>query len=188
MNSESETKNEINTEEVKNYPIEHLQVIYGDEIPKILKSLETLKASSIDYFTTELNKIKNEYENYYTELYKNININASKMIKYFKLEEVLNNGEDLEKKEMVLKINKEKISTIKSILATHDIIIEVIKQDLRVLKKFLNICQNIDKNSVHIFYQKEFDNIARNWLLSKLNFENFNFTKTIDESTNLDIK
>ena len=183
MNSESETKNEINTEEVKNYPIEHLQVIYGDEIPKILKSLETLKASSIDYFTTELNKIKNEYENYYTELYKNININASKMIKYFKLEEVLNNGEDLEKKEMVLKINKEKISTIKSILATHDIIIEVIKQDLRVLKKFLNICQNIDKNSVHIFYQKEFDNIARNWLLSKLNFENFNFTKTIDEST-----
>ena len=84
---------------------------------------------------------------------------------------------------MILKINKEKISIIKSIISTHDVIIDVIKQDFRFLKKFLNICQNFDKNNVDIFYEKEFDNMARNWLLLKLNFDNFNFTKTINEST-----
>ena len=183
MDNEYEVKKEIYSEEITNYPLEHLQLIYGDEIPKILKSLENLKISALDYFGTELDKIKNEYDNYYIEFNKNINRNASKMIKYFKLEEALNNEEDLEKKEMILKINKEKISIIKSIISAHDVIIDVIKQDFRFLKKFLNICQNFDKNNVDIFYEKEFDNMARNWLLLKLNFDNFNFTKTINEST-----
>jgi hypothetical protein len=176
-------KKDLKQEKIQNYPIEHLKIIYGDEIPKIIKSLEDLKTSSIDYFTSELQDIIKEYNIFYTEINNNININTTKMIKYFKLEEALKGQGDKETTEMVLKINNDKVSTIKNILTTHSKIIETIKENMLCLKKFLNLCQNFEKNSVHIFYEKEFDNIARNWLLLKLNFENFNFNKSIGEST-----
>ena len=176
-------KKDLEQEKIQNYPIEHLKIIYGDEIPKIIKSLEDLKTSSIDYFTSELQDIIKEYNIFYTEINNNININTTKMIKYFKLEEALKGQGDKETTEMVLKINNDKVSTIKNILTTHSKIIETIKENMLCLKKFLNLCQNFEKNSVHIFYEKEFDNIARNWLLLKLNFENFNFNKSIGEST-----
>ena len=174
---------DLNSEKVKVYPIEHLKIIYGDEIPKIIDSLEDLKVSSINYFTSEMKDIEKEYNIFHSEINNNININASKMVKYFKLEEALNGKGDKETMDMVLKINSDKISTIKSILSAHSKIIETIKENIICLKKFLNICQNFDKNCVHIFYEKEFDNMARNWLLLKLNFENFNFNKTVGDST-----
>ena len=170
-------------EKVTNYSMEHLKIIYGKEIPKIMKNLDYLQLSSIDYFSSEAKEMENEYNNFYTNINNNINITASKMIKYFKLEEALNGKEDKEKQEMVLKINNEKITTINNIISTHQNILETIKSDIKCLKKFLKICENFDKNSVHNFYEKEFDNIAKNWLLLKLNFENFNFKKTINEST-----
>ena len=170
-------------EKVPKYSMEHLKIIYGDEIPKIMKNLDYLQFSSIDYFSSEAKEIEDDYNNFYTNINNNINITASKMIKYFKLEETLNGKEDKEKQEMVLKINNEKISTINEIIATHHNILETIKSDIKCLKKFLNICQSFEKNSVHNFYEKEFDNIAKNWLLLKLDFESFNFTKTINEST-----
>ena len=162
-------------EKVPNYSMEHLKIIYGDEIAKIMKNLDYLQFSSIDYFSSEAKEIEDEYNNFYTNINNNINITASKMIKYFKLEEALNGKEDKEKQEMVLKINNEKISTINEIIATHHNILETIKSDIKCLKKFLNICQSFEKNSVHNFYEKEFDNIAKNWLLLKLDFESFNF-------------
>ena len=145
---------DLNSEKVKVYPIEHLKIIYGDEILKIIDSLEDLKVSSINYFTSEMKDIEKEYNIFHSEINNNININASKMVKYFKLEEALNGKGDKETMDMVLKINSDKISTIKSILSAHSKIIETIKENIICLKKFLNICQNFDTNSLHIFYEK----------------------------------
>ena len=172
-----------NEVKIEKFSVDQLKIIYGDEIPKIINSIEDLHLSSKEYFKTELNSIENDYNNFYNEITNNINITASKMIKIFKLENSLNGKEDKEKKEMILKINNEKIATIIEILATHTQILDTIKQEMNCLKKFLKLCQNFDKNTVHIFYEQEFDNIARNWLLLKLNFEKFNFTKTVSVST-----
>ena len=172
-----------NEEKIENFSMDQLKIIYGDEIPKIINSIEDLHLSSKEYFKSELNSIENDYNNFYTEITNNINITASKMIKIFKIENSLNGKEDKEKKEMILKINNEKISTIIEIIATHAQILDTIKQEMNCLKKFLKICQNFEKNTVHAFYEQEFDNIARNWLLLKLNFEKFNFTKTVSVST-----
>ena len=172
-----------NEVKIEKFSVDQLKIIYGDEIPKIINSIEDLHLSSKEYFKSELNSIENDYNNFYNEITNNINITASKMIKIFKLENSLNGKEDKEKKEMILKINNEKIATIIEILATHTQILDTIKQEMNCLKKFLKLCQNFDKNTVHIFYEQEFDNIARNWLLLKLNFEKFNFTKTVSVST-----
>ena len=173
-----------NGEKIENFSMDQLKIIYGDEIPKIINSIEDLHLSSKEYFKSELNSIENDYNNFYTEITNNINITASKMIKIFKIENSLNGKEDKEKKEMILKINNEKIATIIEIIATHAQILDTIKQEMNCLKKFLKICQNFEKNTVHAFYEQEFDNIARNWLLLKLNFEKFNFTKTVSVPKN----
>ena len=172
-----------NEEKIENFSMDQLKIIYGDEIPKIINSIEDLHLSSKEYFKSELNSIENDYNNFYTEITNNINITATKMIKIFKIENSLNGKEDKEKKEMILKINNEKIATIIEIISTHTQILDTIKQEMNCLKKFLKICQNFEKNTVHAFYEQEFDNIARNWLLLKLNFEKFNFTKTVSVST-----
>ena len=172
-----------NEEKVIKYSIEQLKVIYGDEFPKIMKSIDYLQLSSIDYFSSEVKEIEKEYNNFYTNINNNINIHASKITRIFKLKETLDEEEDKEKKELVLKINNEKVSIIKEIIFTHNQILETIKTNIICLKSFLNICQNFQKNTVHEFYEKEFDKIANNWLLLKLNFEKFNFTKSINESS-----
>ena len=181
-------ENEIsdsNQENIKSYPMNQLRIIYGDDIQKVMNSLEEIHSSSINYFSSEISDIKNDYETFYSEINKNINLNAFKLIKYFKLWDILNGAEDEEKRNIILKINEIKLSTIKSIISTHSAIIESIKQNMKSLKAFLSICQTFDKNPIHIYYEKELNNIAKNWLLLKLNLENFNFNKTINES-NLD--
>ena len=183
MNSQNENKCiDSNPENIQSYPITQLKIIYGDDIQKVMNSLEEMHSSSINYFSSEISDIKNDYEVFYSEINKNININTSKLIKYFKLEDILNGVEDEEKMNIILKINKEKLSTIKSIISTHSAIIESLKQNMKSLKVFLSTCQTFDKNPIHIFYEKELSNIAKNWLLLKLNLENFNFNKTINES------
>jgi len=183
MNSQNENKCiDSNPENIQSYPITQLKIIYGDDIQKVMNSLEEMHSSSINYFSSEISDIKNDYEVFYSEINKNININTSKLIKYFKLEDILNGVEDEEKMNIILKINEAKLSTIKSIISTHSAIIESLKQNMKSLKVFLSTCQTFDKNPIHIFYEKELSNIAKNWLLLKLNLENFNFNKTINES------
>ena len=183
MNSQNENKCiDSNPENIQSYPITQLKIIYGDDIQKVMNSLEEMHSSSINYFSSEISNIKNDYEVFYSEINKNININTSKLIKYFKLEDILNGVEDEEKMNIILKINEAKLSTIKSIISTHSAIIESLKQNMKSLKVFLSTCQTFDKNPIHIFYEKELSNIAKNWLLLKLNLENFNFNKTINES------
>ena len=182
----SQNENEIsdsNQENIKSYPMSQLRIIYGDDIQKVMNSLEELHSSSINYFSSEICEIKNDYETFYSEINKNINLNAFKLIKYFKLWDILNGAEDEEKRNIILKINEAKLSTIKSIISTHTAIIESIKQNIKSLKAFLSICQTFDKNPIHIYYEKELNNIAKNWLLLKLNLENFNFNKAINESS-----
>lgn len=173
----------LNQEIINNCTLEQLKIIYGDDISKIFNSLDDLKESSINYFTSEMNELSKEYNIFYSEIYNNIYKNAGKMIKYFKLEEIVNDNEDKEKLEMVLKLNQEKTSTIKNIIATHSKIIETTKENIKFLQKYLNICQNFDKNEIYAFYEKEFDNIARNWLLLKLNLQNLDINKIINESS-----
>ena len=186
MSSQNENESsDSNQENIKSYPMSQLRIIYGDDIQKVMNSLEELHSSSINYFSSEISDIKNDYETFYSEINKNINLNAFKLIKYFKLWDILNGAEDEEKRNIILKINEIKLSTIKSIISTHSAIIESIKQNMKSLKAFLSICQTFDKNPIHIYYEKELNNIAKNWLLLKLNLENFNFNKTINES-NLD--
>ena len=183
MNSQNKNKCiDSNPENIQSYPITQLKIIYGDDIQKVMNSLEEMHSSSINYFSSEISDIKNDYEVFYSEINKNININTSKLIKYFKLEDILNGVEDEEKMNIILKINEAKLSTIKSIISTHSAIIESLKQNMKSLKVFLSTCQTFDKNPIHIFYEKELSNIAKNWLLLKLNLENFNFNKTINES------
>ena len=184
MSSQNENESsDSNQENIKSYPMSQLRIIYGDDIQKVMNSLEELHSSSINYFSSEICEIKNDYKTFYSEINKNINLNAFKLIKYFKLWDILNGAEDEEKRNIILKINEAKLSTIKSIISTHTAIIESIKQNIKSLKAFLSICQTFDKNPIHIYYEKELNNIAKNWLLLKLNLENFNFNKAINESS-----
>ena len=185
ISQDENESSDSNQENIKSYPMNQLRIIYGDDIQKVMNSLEEIHSSSIDYFSSEISDIKNDYESFYSEINKNINLNAFKFIKYFKLWDILNGAEDEEKRSIILKINEAKLLIIKSIISTHSAIIENIKQTMKSLKTFLSICQNFEKNPVHIYYEKELNNIAKNWLLLKLNLENFNFNKTINES-NLD--
>ena len=164
--------------------LKHLKVIYGNKIESILNSINEIKSSSIDYFNSELDEVKNNYDIFHYEIKNNINLLASKMIKSFKLEDNLFGEEDKEKKEMILKMTQEKLVIIKNIFFTHTQILETVKQDLYLLKKFLSLCKDFDKikSPINNFYEKELENMAKNWLLLKLNFENFDINKAINES------
>ena len=180
----NEIENESQTVSIPYYSLKHLKVIYGNEIESILNSINEIKSSSIDYFNSELDEVKNNYDIFHYEIKNNINLLASKMIKSFKLEDNLFGEEDKEKKEMILKMTQEKLVIIKNIFFTHTQILETVKQDLYLLKKFLSLCKNFDKikSPINNFYEKELENMAKNWLLLKLNFENFDINKAINES------
>ena len=47
-----------NEEKIENFSMDQLKIIYGDEIPKIINSIEDLHLSSKEYFKSELNKLK----------------------------------------------------------------------------------------------------------------------------------
>jgi hypothetical protein len=173
---------DLNSENIQDISLNGLKTFYGEEIIKIMKTLEELPLAYSDYVHSEINELQNDYNNFYKEMKSNINKNVDKMIKAFKLDEDKTEQEYKERLDMIIKINGENIIILKNILNTHNQIFDTVKQNIKCLKKFLSLCSNFEKNTIHNFYEKEFENISRNWLLLKLNLEEINIVKILSES------
>lgn len=180
-NTEEKTKKIPTPENLKEYPIDQLKKIYGDEITQIFKSINKLKSTSIDFLQSEIKEISKDYDSFTVEINKNINLNAYKCIKLFKLENKSNADEEQEKLSLVLKINEEKMEAIKNILHSHEQIIDTIRENIICLKKFLNICHGLELNTMNEFYENQFENLSKNWLLLKLNLNNFNISNILNK-------
>ena len=68
----------------------------------------------------------------------------------------------------------------------HEQILESIKIEMSILINSLDISKSLEKEKpIQKFLEKEFTNVINSWLFIKLDFENFNLIKTINNS-NLD--
>ena len=65
----------------------------------------------------------------------------------------------------------------------HEEIFKNIKDSIKIFFNFLDITKILNKEKpIQEFLSKEFDNIIQNWLFLKINIEDFDFAKAINEA------
>ena len=158
-----------------------LEYIYGNEIFKIVEDISKFKENSCNFIKKTEKELNIKHDYFKNEILKYINSTTNKIINAFHLDLSKINEENTK---IVYGFTKEKLIFLNKVISLYNQIIEVIQQDLSILKNFL---QNFDLNKeypLQDFFSKEFDNIINNWLFLKLDLEKFNFKKVIEE-TNL---
>ena len=158
-----------------------LEYIYGNEIFKIVEDLSKFKENSCNFIKKTEKELSIKHDYFKNEILKYLNSTTNKIINAFHLDLSKINEENTK---IVYEFAKEKLIFLNKVISLYNQIIEVIQQDLSILKNFL---QNFDLNQeypLQDFFSKEFDNIINSWLFLKLDLEKFNFKKVIEE-TNL---
>ena len=179
-NSEKNTlrnENLTETDYIKDKDL--LNYIYGNEIFTIIEELSNFKEKSKAFIKSTEEELSIKYDLFKNNLFSYINSTTNKIINAFHLD-ISNLNKDTLK--IVQGFVKEKIVFINKVFTLYKQIIEIIKQNFLILKKFLN---NLDLNQelpIQDFFKKEFNNITNSWLFSKLDLEKFNFKSIIEES------
>jgi hypothetical protein len=158
-----------------------LEYIYGNEIFKIVEDLSKFKENSCNFIKKTEKELNIKHDYFKNEILKYLNSTTNKIINAFHLDLSKINEENTK---IVYEFAKEKLIFLNKVISLYNQIIEVIQQNLSILKNFL---QNFDLNQeypLQDFFSKEFDNIINSWLFLKLDLEKFNFKKVIEE-TNL---
>ena len=89
-------------------------------------------------------------------------------------------------KNMLKTLTKKYLDQLVKIKNMHEQILDSIKMGISILINSLDISKHLEEEKpIPKFLSKEFNNIVNSWLFIKLDFENFNLTKTIN-SSNID--
>ena len=186
--NENETLENIKENDDNFAPKERLSRIsinnfYGNEYDKIYLSMKEMEDTTKKYFKDIENQIFEKFKEFNSNL-ENYFVNLTNQFSQaFGLEKENIDQETIKLIQSKTKKNFEKMEKIKNM---YEQILESIKIEMSILFNSLDISKYLEKDKpIHDFLEKEFNNIVNSWLFIKLDFENFNLTKTINNS-NLD--
>ena len=154
--------------------------LYGDEYDKISLSMKEMEEKTKKYFKEMENKLSEKFkefnsslENYFIDL-------TERFSQAFRLDE---ENMDQETLKLIKTKTKKNIDLLVQVKNIHEQILESIKLEMSILFNSLDIPKYLEKEKpIHDFLEKEFNNIVKSWLFIKLDFENFNLTKSINNS------
>ena len=154
--------------------------LYGDEYDKISFSMKEMEEKTKKYFKEMENKLSEKFkefnsslENYFIDL-------TERFSQAFRLDE---ENMDQETLKLIKTKTKKNIDLLVQVKNIHEQILESIKLEMSILFNSLDIPKYLEKEKpIHDFLEKEFNNIVKSWLFIKLDFENFNLTKSINNS------
>lgn len=171
----------LNQEEI--FPRETLTNIYGDSYDIIQSKILVSEKETINYFSTILNNLNNKYD----EFNQNINLHfhsvTNKITEAFKLNNPKEDTKNEQRSILIQKYSKEYLNQLNSIIRIHEEIFKNIKETISIFFNFLDIPKILDKEKpIHYFINQELNNIIQNWLFLKINVENFDFSKAINNT------
>ena len=180
-----EQENKINEEPASNERLSRtaINTVYGDEYDKIKVSIKEMEEKTKKYFKDIENHLGEKFREFNLNLENNFVKLNDKFSKAFGLDE---ESVDQEKVKLIQGKTKKYLDQLKKIKNMHEQILESIKIEMSILINSLDISKSLEKEKpIQKFLEKEFTNVINSWLFIKLDFENFNLIKTINNS-NLD--
>ena len=159
---------------------ETINNLYGNEYDIISKSIQQMEEKTKGYFKEVDNQLERKFKEFNSNLQMNFVNLTNKFSTAFGLEE---SNIDQEKAKLLQNYTKKYLDQIAKIKDMHEQILESIKIEISILINSLDISKSLEKEKpIQKFLAKEFTNIVNSWLLIKLDFENFNFIKAINNS------
>jgi hypothetical protein len=135
------------------------------------------------YFKDIGNKLEEKFKEFNLNLNNNFVKLSNKFSKAFGLDE---ENVDQEKAKFLQNNTKKYLEQLIKIKNMIEQIIDSIKMEMSILINSLDISKSLEEEKpIPKFLAKEFNNIVNSWIFIKLDFENFNLTKTIN-SSNID--
>ena len=154
--------------------------VYGNNYDTILASIKHTEETTKKFFKETIKSLEDKYKTF------NKNISEYFLNLTNKFTEAFNLTDDninAEKSTLIQKYSKEYLEQLSKIGNMQNQILESIKETTSILMSALEISKNLGKEKpIQHFLEKEFTNIINSWLFIKLDIENFNFAKTINNS------
>ena len=158
---------------------ETINNLYGNEYDIISKSIKQMEGKTKGYFK----EVEVQLDRKFQEFNSNLQTNFVNLTNKFSTAFGLETNVDQEKTKLIQNYTKKYLEQITKIKDMHEQILESIKMEISVLINSLDISKSLEKEKpIQKFLSKEFTNIVNSWLLIKLDFENFNFIKAINNS------
>ena len=160
-----------------------IESLYGEDYDKVASSLKEMEEQTKNY----IKDIEKQLDSKFKEFNENFKNNFLKLTniysKAFGLDE---ENIPQEKSKLLQRDIKKYFDQLIKLKHLHEQILESIKMEMSILINSLEISKFFEeKNPIRKFLVKEFNNIIKSWLFIKLDFDDFNLTKTIN-SSNLD--
>ena len=157
--------------------------LYGEEYDKISLSIKEMEEQTKKYFKDIGNKLEEKFKEFNLNLNNNFVKLSNKFSKAFGLDE---ENVDQEKAKFLQNNTKKYLEQLIKIKNMIEQIIDSIKMEISILINSLDISKSLEEEKpIPKFLAKEFNNLVNSWIFIKLDFENFNLTKTIN-SSNID--
>ena len=174
-------------EEDEIVPRETLNSIYGDTYHSIKEKMLDTENKAINDLTDIISNLQIKYKEFNTDVNRHFRNLTSKITDAFKLNnsvsENVKNSKKEKKETLIKNYSNVYITQLQKILNVHQQIIENIKKTFQIFYDFLDISKYLTKEKpINEFLSKEFKNIIQNWLFMKIDMENFDYTKAINES------
>ena len=160
---------------------ETIERFYGDEYNKISLLIEEMENKTKEYFHDIEKKLSDKFKEFNSNLENYFLILSKKLSEAFGFKE--ENNIDEEKIKLIQNNTKSHFDKIIKIKNIHEQILESIKMSISILFNSFDISKSLDKDKpIREFLEKEFTNIVNSWLFVKIDFDNFNLIKTINNS------
>ena len=175
--------NSFNNREEDYIPRETLNSVYGDNYDIIQSNLSEVEKETMNYFTNTINDLNNKYKEFNTNINLHFKDVTFKITDAFKLNNPTENTKNIQRNSLIQKYSNEYIQQLNKVIDMHEEIFKNIKDSIKIFFNFLDITKILNKEKpIQEFLSKEFDNIIQNWLFLKINIEDFDFAKAINEA------
>ena len=154
--------------------------VYGNNYDTILLSFKQIEEETKKYFKDVSLELDKKFSEFNTNIHKHFLEITIKLTEAFKLDD---QNIDVQKADLIQKYTKEYLEPLSKIINMQKQILESIKKTISILMNSLDIAKTLNKEKpIQLFLEKEFDNIINSFLLIKLDIENFNFAKAINNA------
>ena len=160
--------------------------IFGKIYSDFESKLSLIKESTQNYFDNIPSECAKNYQDFQNKFHSYFLKKADIMKNALGIKDKENEEEELDEKTIseIQNYTKTIIDNFNSIIKTYEVIFDNIKENMKILLKFLTITtENLEeKNPVHFFLDKEIKNILNNWLFIKLTFEDYNIFNLVNNN------
>ena len=189
LNSERESENNnftprfLKKEAEELIPKQTITNVYGDSYDIIQVNLQNTELDTLNYFSNILNELNNKYSEFNSNINTHFISVTNKITEAFKLDNPNEDVKNMQRNSLIQKYAGEYINQVNKIINMYEKIFKHIKDSISLLIKFLDVSKNLDKEKpIQEFLSQEFQDIIENWLFLDIDFDNFDFAKSINQS------